>query len=243
VTFDGGYSDVLYTAKDVLERYDIPATVFLPSVHLVERTRFWWDVLEDVLVAGNPHDPLVMEVDGETRCWPLSSQHDRFQTFDDLYAILSDKVPSKQREVVAEIARLLDRPGDECDGHVTLNAQEIRRLDEGELITIGGHTHSCVKLSSLPEWEQVREIGRNKQVLEEVLGHRIEYFSYPFGHEDGPAATTKRILKDFGFTLSCHVCSDTVSITGTTSPYELPRLKVRDWNPFTFYRCLRAFLG
>jgi peptidoglycan/xylan/chitin deacetylase (PgdA/CDA1 family) len=243
VTFDGGYSDVLYAAKDVLERFEIPATVFLPSVHLIERTQFWWDVLEDVLIAGGPHDPLVIDVDGETRCWPLASQHDRFQAFDDLYTILSDKAPPKQSEIVAEIARFLDCPSDERDGHVALSAQEIRRLDEGELITIGGHTHSCVKLSSLPEGEQVREIGRNKQALEEVLGHGVEYFSYPFGHEGSPTATTKEILRNFGFTLSCHACSDTVSIAGTTCPYELPRLKVRDGNPFTFYRCLRTFLG
>jgi hypothetical protein len=103
--------------------------------------------------------------------------------------------------------------------------------------------HNCVKLSVLPEWEQVGEIGRNKQTLEEVLGHGIEYFAYPFGDESRPTAATTRILKGFGFTLSCHVSSDTVNVIGAASPYELPRVRIGDWNPFTFYRCLKAFLG
>jgi peptidoglycan/xylan/chitin deacetylase (PgdA/CDA1 family) len=243
VTFDGGYSDLLYTARDVLERFEIPAAAFVPSVSLIERTQFWWDTLEDVLIAGEPRDPLTVEMDGELHSWSLSTWHDRFRAFDELHAILSDKRPAQQEEVVAEISRSLRGPRGDSDGHATLSMNELRRLEEGGLVTIGGHTHHCVKLSVLPEWEQVREIGRNQQILEEVLGHRIEYFAYPFGDEDGPTEATKRILKGFGFTLSCHTFPDTVSMTGVTSPYELRRLKVRDWNPFTFYRCLRAFLG
>jgi peptidoglycan/xylan/chitin deacetylase (PgdA/CDA1 family) len=243
VTFDGGYSDVLYTAKEVLDRFEIPATVFVTSASLVERTQFWWDTLEDVLIAGAPPDPLTVEIDGEPHGWPLATQHDRFRAFDELYAILSCKGSAQQVEVIAEIRRSLGGPRGDCDGHAALSVDELRRLEEGGLITVGGHTHHGVKLSALPEWEQVREIGRNKQALEEVLGHRIEYFAYPFGDEDGPTAVTRRILKGFGFTLSCHARSDTVSVTGATSPYELPRLKVRDWNPFTFYRCLKTFLG
>jgi len=121
VTFDGGYSDVLYTAKDVLERFEIPATVFVPSFNLMERTQFWRDALEDALIASGPRHRLVMELDGQRHCWPLASQYDRFLAFDDLYEILSTKTPSEQREIVAEIAGSLDGLGEEFDSHATLS--------------------------------------------------------------------------------------------------------------------------
>jgi peptidoglycan/xylan/chitin deacetylase (PgdA/CDA1 family) len=257
VTFDGGYSDVLYTAKGVLERFGIPATVFMPSASLMERTPFWWDVLEDLLIAGDgvcPRDRLVMEIDHRLHSWPLGNMHDRFKAFEDLYALLSDRTPAEQRELIAEIAGSMSSSGGERDRHATLGIQEVRRLEEGGLVTVGGHTHHCVKLSRLSEADQAREIRRNKQVLEEILGHEIEYFAYPFGDQDGPTTAATEMLKGMGFTLSCHVACDTVSVTGAkgcptqgftwgtpTSPYELPRLTIGDWNPFTFYRRLRAF--
>jgi peptidoglycan/xylan/chitin deacetylase (PgdA/CDA1 family) len=243
VTFDGGYSDVLYTAKEVLERFEIPATVFVPSVNLIQRTRFWWDVLEDVLIAGDSCDPLVVETEGESYCWPLASQHDRFCAFDDLYGILSNQAPARQRELIAEILRGLDGPGEELDSHATLTAQELKKLEEGGLITVGGYTHHSVKLSLLSESEQRREIQDNKGILEEVVGHGIEYFAYPFGDEGGYTTATWKILRDSGFRLSCRVSPDTVSVTETENVYELPRLAIRDWNPFTFHRYLNTFLG
>lgn len=243
VTFDGGYSDLLYTAKDVLERFEIPATVFVPSTSLIDRTPSWPDTLEDLLIASKPRGPLVVELNNERHRWSLADGHDRFRAFDELYALLSDQRPARQEEIVAEIRRSIGGPSGDCDGHATLSVPELRRLEEGERVTVGGHTDHGVKLSVLSEREQAREIGRNREILEEALGHKIEYASLPFGHEDGPSAATKRILRDLGFTLCCRGRSGTVSAAGTTDPYELPRLKVGDWNPFTFYRRLQSFLG
>lgn len=124
-----------------------------------------------------------------------------------------------------------------------MNAQELRRLAESRLVTIGGHTHSYVKLSSLPKWQQIREISINKKILEEVLGHNIEYFSYPFGGDNGYTAETINILEGMGFSLACGNSYGTVSISGWTSRYELPRVKVGNWNPYTFYRFLRRFFN
>ncbi len=50
VTFDDGYADNLLNAKPLLERYDVPATVFL-ATGLVEHWREpWWDELEQLLL-------------------------------------------------------------------------------------------------------------------------------------------------------------------------------------------------
>ena len=245
VTFDGGYSDVLYTAKEVLEHFEIPATVFVPSVHLIERAPFWWDVLEDVLIAGDGHDRLAIELDGTLYHWPVAHPRDRFRAFDDLYAILSGKSPSEQRDLMDEIARHLGGPGAELDNHATLGMEDLKTLEDGGLITIGGYPHHGTSLSLLPEWEQVTEIGRNKQVLEEVLGHRIEHFACPSGDDDGDGDTnsTTRILKGLGFTLSCRMPADTVRVTEATDPYGLPRVSIQDWNPFTFHRRLETLFG
>lgn len=244
VTFDGGYSDVLYTAKAVLEKFGIPATVFMPSACLMERTPFWWDVLEDLLVADDgtqTRDRLVMEIDNRWCDWPLARPGDRFQAFEDLYAILSDKTPQEQKKLVREVAQGVGHPAGDLDHHTMLGIQEVKSLEEGGLIAVGGHTHNCVKLSALPERDQASEVRRNKQILEEILGHEIEHFAYPFGDQDYPASGTTKILKDLGFTLSCRAACDTVNVMGASTSHDLPRVTVGDWNPFAFHRRLHAF--
>ncbi len=241
VTFDGGYTDVLYTAKEVLERFEVFATVFASSANIIEGGQFWWQELEDFLIANRFEGQLELEIDCQLYKWPLVTQLDRFRAYDDLYSILSDKTPSEQRTIIDQITKSLELHAEELDNHRTVNAKELRALTEGGLVTIGGHTHSYVKLSSLPKWQQIEEILRNKDILEEVLGHNIKYFSYPFGNDNSYTAETISILKDIGFSLACGNSYGTVSVTGQTNRYELPRVKVGNWNPFTFYRFLKRF--
>src|SRR5262249_11986659 len=50
VTFDDGYADNLYQAKPLLERYEIPATVFVTAGQVGSRREFWWDELDRLLL-------------------------------------------------------------------------------------------------------------------------------------------------------------------------------------------------
>lgn len=243
VTFDGGYADVLYTAKEVLERCEVSATVFAASANIIKGRQFWPNELENFLIANHFQGQLEVEIDDQLYNWPLMNQHDRFRAYDDLYSILSNKTLSEQEAIVEQINRSLDLQAEELDNHRLMGAQELKMLEEGGLITIGGHTHNYVKLSLLPKWEQVEEISKNKDVLEEVLGHCIEYFSYPFGNDDSHTAETINILKDFGFSLACGNCYGTVNLAEEKNYYDLPRVKVGNWNPFTFYRFMKGFLS
>lgn len=238
VTFDGGYVDVLYTAKEVLEKYEVPATVFAASTGIIEEKQFWWDELENLLIAGHSHGQLRVEIDQIVRSWSLGTEYDRFHTYEDLFEILSNKTPAEQKAVMEQIVMALKSQAPERDSHRIMNAQELKELEEGELITVGGHTHSCVKLSSLPKWQQNEEISQNKNILEEVLRHNIRYFSYPFGSESGYTAETMDILENCGFSLACSNSYGTISAAGVSNRYDLPRIKVGNWNQFAFHRYL-----
>ena len=230
VTFDIGYADVLYAAKDILERFKIFATVFVASANIIKNQQFWWDELENSLIANCSCGQLELEMDGQLYDWPLKTQHHKFKAYHDLYSILCDVTFAEQNEIIEQIVLNLDLQDEELDNHRTMNVQELKKLGEGELITIGGHTHNCANLSSLLTCHQIVEVSKNKDILEEVLGHRIEYFSYPFTNENACTDETINILENIGFKLACGNSYGTVGITGQMSCYDLPRVKVGNWS-------------
>ena len=75
-----------------------------------------------------------------------------------------------------------------------LEKQDVIEIDKGH--EIGAHTLNHVDLTAIPISEAKREIEGSKEYIEELIGHEIKMFCYPYGryNED-----IKRVLKDAGF--------------------------------------------
>jgi len=72
VTFDDGYADNLHNAKPFLERYDIPATVFLTSGFIGREREFWWDDLDRIILQpGTLPKRLKLVVNSDKYSWEL----------------------------------------------------------------------------------------------------------------------------------------------------------------------------
>jgi peptidoglycan/xylan/chitin deacetylase (PgdA/CDA1 family) len=243
VTFDGGYADVLYTAADVLNRYQVPATVFAASAGLLQPSQFWWHTLQELLIAGDSCHPLELEIDGNRYTWPLHTCCQRFRAYEQLYSNFCDRTPAEQQGLLEQIASQLECLPAERDSHRLLDADELRRLQRLDLITLGGHTHDGVKLASLNRCRQTEQISQNKTILEELLGQPVEYFSYPFGSDGDCTSQTAGILQELGFSLGCGNGYGLVAATGEVNCYDLPRVKVGNWGAFTLHRLLERFFG
>ena len=72
VTFDDGYYDNLANAKPLLERYSIPATLFVATGYSEREGEFWSDELERLLLQpGNLPDTLNLTITGKRHHWNL----------------------------------------------------------------------------------------------------------------------------------------------------------------------------
>ena len=72
MTFDDGYANNLEHAKPLLERYDIPATVFLTTGYIGVGREFWWDEVERVLLQpGTLPKVLRLDINGRSYEWEL----------------------------------------------------------------------------------------------------------------------------------------------------------------------------
>ena len=264
ITFDDGYADNLYNAKPLLERYDIPATMFVTSGYLGSKREFWYDGLERIFLHGeilpeklrlqiNGHwrewyvGPAVGWSDGAYRNfreWNISRKDDpsmRHSLYRSLFQILHP-LPDGERTKIMEALALwagvdpIQRPT-----HRTLSPDELIRLADGGLVEVGSHTVSHPLLSAIPVAAQTDEISRSKTHLEEILGHPVSSFAYPFGGRSHYTNQTVTAVREAGFEWACSSFAGVVS--RDTDPWQLPRFVIRDWDRDEFARALEGWIG
>jgi peptidoglycan/xylan/chitin deacetylase (PgdA/CDA1 family) len=237
VTFDDGYSDTLYEVKPLLERHQIPATIFVTTGS--PGRIFWWDELEAILLSPTQlpaelPDVLKDRVEG----WKEGVTADAQREFLSLiYRLL---LPLSAEERLHLITRLQLWVGP-VDAALTvpraLNPSELLELADSGLVTIGAHTETHPLLALLSADDQIYEIRQSKTYLEGILGRPVTGFAYPNGSK---SELTMNLVRESGFQYACASTSDVVS--KTSDPFQLPRFWVPNCNGTAFSGWLKWWL-
>jgi peptidoglycan/xylan/chitin deacetylase (PgdA/CDA1 family) len=243
VTFDDGYADNLYSAKPLLEEYEIPATVFISTGYIGRE--FWWDELQRLVICSQ-EDPraLRLQAAGKQFEWDgkrMSSeavQAIRRRDFHQaLYWYLLSLDVEDQTEVMRAIRSWSKVPSTSITVPRAMREEEMLRLVDGGLIEVGAHTRHHPMLPQLTLERQREEIKSSKQDLEALLGKTITGFSYPNGRAT-PAA--KHIVRELGFTYACTSQQDVVR--PGSDFYALTRFWQQDVDGHSFMRGLRRWM-
>jgi peptidoglycan/xylan/chitin deacetylase (PgdA/CDA1 family) len=107
--------------------------------------------------------------------------------------------------------------------HRGLSLEELRRLAEHPLITIGAHTRTHPHLARISPENQRGELAGGKADLESWLDRRIDLLAYPHGSLD---RTTVRLAEEVGFRLG--FTSVGRIVPHRCNPLRLTRLEVAD---------------
>lgn len=203
VTFDDGYVDNLRNAWPVLSEFGIPATLFLVGEKAAERYRFWWDVLESVLLqAPRLPSPLRIRVSGEPRSFTTSTPDERRASHDLLYAILKTSLPAIRDDIIRELADAAGLPLEGGDENRPMVEDEIRQFAALPGIDVGAHGLHHLSLPGLPRDHLYREIFESRTALERLVATSISGFAYPYGDVSTECVEMVRSA-DFTFAVTC----------------------------------------
>lgn len=114
--------------------------------------------------------------------------------------------------------------GDSLGLYPMLTNEQILELDNDSLCTFGGHTYSHTALSQLTKEEQLREIICCKEWMENLLGHKVVDYSYPYGAYN---RDTLEIMNGLGMAQCPKSWGGNVRLRGH-SIYEIPRKLVTE---------------
>ncbi|MEH2367734.1 polysaccharide deacetylase family protein [Nostoc sp.] len=261
VTFDDGYADNLHYAKPILERYSIPATVFVSTGYIGKEREFWWDELERLLLQpGTLPEKLSLNISGSLYHWELGQaanyteqdyESDRIckaweakpgSRMSFYYSIWQVLLPLPERECLKALDELVIWANAESTvrkTHRSLLPEEVCALGQGDLVEIGAHTVTHPFLSAQSTELQRYEIQQSKAALEEMLNCPVTSFSYPFGNY---TPETLELTRTIGFDCACTTTEDIV--WRQSNSFQLPRFGIENWNGEEFAKQLaRWFHG
>jgi peptidoglycan/xylan/chitin deacetylase (PgdA/CDA1 family) len=234
VTFDDGYADNLSNAKPLLERFGVPAAVFVSPGNLGQE--FWWDQLERMVTSpARLPESIQLRIGGEAFEW---NGGERRQLLNELYNHLLPLKTESRADTINTIKNILGSLQLEQPEHRALLPSEMIELQNDGLIEIGAHTMTHPILSRLPISEQEKEIRESKVVIENILGKTVSGFAYPNGFY---TERTETLVKEMGFNYACSSLRDV--IWHSQQVYHLPRFWPKDWNGERFSRDLKLWLG
>ena len=260
VTMDDGYADNLHSARPLLERHGVPATIFVASGYVGSGRPFWWDELEQLILrpgtlpsclrftgAGGLREypvDLVRYGDDDYdlhRAWHVeradapTARHHLYQTlYHDLYRLSVEE----RAGALDELRACVEAPPEAVATGRPLTIDELMELGGSPQVDIGAHGVTHTALPHLPLAAQRHEIRESRRQLERILARPVTTFGYPHG---GATSETARLVQQAGFT--CAGASETGPVTRGSDPYRLPRMLVRDWDGDELARRLREWLG
>jgi len=256
VTFDDGYLDNLTNALPILERNDVPATVFVCTGCLQGDREMWWDQLERALILQQRGTSSRLEIELEKKSffWDVEASvrkqdlgWNNKETYQfavpqsqylEIWQAIFSLAPEEQPEAMQQIRAWAGIPEKPRLSHMMMDEQDLLKLRSSKLVEIGAHTvsHPCLPAKDITV--QRKEILQSKARLEQICEQRVNHFSYPFGAYEGES---KRIVRDSGFLSACAAYGEAVNPKGCV--FELPRLHVCNWDAEEFERKVRALIG
>jgi len=220
VTFDDGYLDNFEVALPILERYGVPATIFVTSDLIEGSTIPWWFALEDHILQS---DKVAFDWKGTRYEFSLSSTADRYRCWDRLYHLFRSSTLKDSRELI-ELLKL-DQQGNSQFARFPTHLK-IKEFDRHPLIDIQPHSSSHPVLALETPGDAESQIRGSKEYFESLLEKSCNLFAYPFGD---PASTSKReveLAKKLGFSIAVTSNQGHIREENLKSLYSLPRINI-----------------
>jgi peptidoglycan/xylan/chitin deacetylase (PgdA/CDA1 family)/CelD/BcsL family acetyltransferase involved in cellulose biosynthesis len=195
ITFDDGYQDNYSNALPILQRYRLPATIFLTTGSIDSREPLWFETLAAALKTTT-QECLDVEMDVPLRFW-LRTVDERLHANAQLFTVLR-RMPDAERQlslnvIIRELAAPIHDRQDQM-----LTWDQVRRMRE-HAIEFGGHTVTHPFMSKLSPERARWEVAECKRRIEAEVQAPARHFAYPSGRHEDVGPSSKEIVRMAGY--------------------------------------------
>jgi peptidoglycan/xylan/chitin deacetylase (PgdA/CDA1 family) len=224
VTFDDGYRDLYLQAFPILQRYNIPATIYLIAGSIESGRPAWYDRIFLALKHA-PGPNLEVDLgDAKSRRYVLDDDATRFRAALEIIIALRAMPDTARQELCAALETQIQLPPDRLANRM-LDWDKIRLMQRAGMF-FGCHTMTHAAVSRLDSPGREREIVDSKKLIESRIEVEIRDFAYPFGKPEDCGTEATQILSREGYRSAVTTC-DGVNVYGA-DPFKLFRINAGD---------------
>lgn len=158
ITFDDGYYNNSL-AINVLDKYKIPATIFVTTINIFETKSFWWDIIYKYRIKGH----YSLESIRKEQIYLKKYKYPQIEKY------IEENFGSKSFKPWSDI----DRP---------FNKSEIKDISTSQYISIGNHTHNHAILTNYSDEEIKNEFITSNNLLLDLTGSKPNSIAFPNGN-------------------------------------------------------------
>ena len=222
LTIDDGYEDFMEHAYPLLQRFEVPATIFVVTRFLDGDFWLWFDAAHYLLHAARVSS-IDLTLAGVRVTLDLSSAAARqgaWSTFGDRCLRLS---PAGQRAAIASLQEAVDvvLPARPASSYRAMSWEQARSLDP-QLVDVGSHTCTHPVLSRCSDEEIDREVRGAREIIAERLGRVPDAFCYPNGQLEDYDARCLRAVGRSGY--RCATVAHGTTVHAGANLYAIERI-------------------
>ncbi|MCA0060345.1 polysaccharide deacetylase family protein [Mesorhizobium sp. B261B1A] len=224
ITADDAYRDNMTEALPVLEKHGAPITIYVAPGLINGTADLWWDVVEDLVNAG---DRLTLTTSEGKTTIDCTSSAKKLQAIARLHTYLTSEVREEDlRAVLRELAHANGVGAGRPRVDTLMTWSEIRAIAAHPLVTIGAHTINHSNLKRLSEADARHEIVGVKSILRAELGEEPRHFAYPYGYASAVGCREVGFVRDAGYTSAVTTRHGVLRAEHAGFLHALPRISV-----------------
>ena len=196
VTFDDGYRDNFLYAYPILQRYGIPATIFLASGAIGPGKMIWHDRVFRAF--RKTKVPALEHISGIEKSFPLMTLEQKLAAQGRVLQLIWELPDGERDEWINRLEEHFAVNKEKEPVNAMLTWGEVLAMAEGR-ISFGSHTISHPILSRLSDDKLYDEIGGSKKVIESNTNRPVHAFAYPVGRKQDFNDRVKAIVQEAGY--------------------------------------------
>lgn len=243
VTFDDGYADNYIYALPILEKTQVPATIFISTGYVNSGKEYWWDEIVRLLTVKKQYPAkFTLEDKLYSYTWETDTYEKRVELIKTLHWLLKMEPDCRLAfEWFEQLRKWADIDNVARKENLPVSIEELKALSDSELITLGAHTVNHISLGSQTREQQEYEIGKSIRCLNDYIGKSVETFSFPFGSAVHYNSDTLDICRNNGIKKSATTIKK-VWRPGDSLD-EIPRVAIDDCELEDFIKCVSEYMG
>lgn len=192
LTFDDGYKDNLDYALPLIEKYQIPTTIFITSRFLDDEVYLWWYELWDII---NRKRKINFQWKKNKYLFYTETSTKKIFCYKKISNLFISENILNQNKLLEIISDTKKRKNYK---NIFITKDNLSELSKNPLITIGNHSYNHLSFSKLNSRKIREEIELSIKFFNQYVD-KIDHFAYPYGQLSDISEISRDLIKSYGF--------------------------------------------